>query len=100
MSDDEELIYVKKANTIHYGSLEESERLKQQTLEEIESDEEEFAEPEPKVAKTVATPAPVTTTNNVHTSNEYFDLEQEVYVLWMQYKVNQINVFFLDQKIK
>lgn len=83
MSDDEDITYVKKTNTIHYGSLEESERLKQQALEEIESDEEEFAEPEPKIAKLAAVSTPATTTpssggSNTHTSSEYFDLEQEV----------------------
>lgn len=83
MSDDEDITYVKKTNTIHYGSLEESERLKQQALEEIESDEE-FLEPEPKIAKLAAVSAPATATpspsggTNTHSSSEYFDLEQEV----------------------
>lgn len=83
MSDDEDITYVKKTNTIHYGSLEESERLKQQALEEIESDEEEFVEPEPKIAKLAVASTPATTTassggSNTHSSSEYFDLEQEV----------------------
>lgn len=30
MSDDEELAYTKRARTIHYGSLEETERLRQE----------------------------------------------------------------------
>lgn len=30
MSDDEELMYTKRARTIHYGSLEESERMRQE----------------------------------------------------------------------
>lgn len=33
MSDDEELVYVKRARTIHYGSLEESERQRQSALD-------------------------------------------------------------------
>lgn len=80
MSDDEDITYVKKSNTIHYGSLEESERLKQQALEEIESDEEEFVEPEPKIAKLVAVSTTTTPSSggSTHNSSEYFDLEQEV----------------------
>ena len=31
MSDEEELVYVKRARTIHYGSLEDNERLRQET---------------------------------------------------------------------
>lgn len=34
MSDDEELVYVKRARTIHYGSLEESERQRQAAQED------------------------------------------------------------------
>lgn len=33
MSDDEELVYVKRPRTIHYGSLEESERNRQNALD-------------------------------------------------------------------
>lgn len=87
MSDDEDVSYVKKPNTIHYGSLEESERLKQQrttaNLDAIESDDDDFAEPEKKVAKlsgvsTLVPSAAINAAGNVNTSNEYFDLEQEV----------------------
>ena len=73
MSDDEDILYVKKTNTIHYGSLEEGEKAKQ-TLEEIESDEEDFtAEPEAKKPAIVKEPA-----GNIHISNEYLNLEAEV----------------------
>lgn len=90
MSDDEDVSYVKKPNTIHYGSLEETERLKQQqrtaassSLDAIESDDDEFAEPEKKVPKlsgvsTLVPSAAINAAGNVNTSNEYFDLEQEV----------------------
>lgn len=66
-SDDDEQIYVKKTNTIHYGSLEEalSER-----LESISDDSNDFTELKPK--------SPAVVQANVHTSNDYFDLEQEV----------------------
>lgn len=37
MSDDEELVYVKRARTIHYGSLEESERQRQNALDSAEA---------------------------------------------------------------
>lgn len=72
MSDDEDdAIYVKKTNTIHYGSLEEtlSER-----LENISDDSNDFTELK---RERVSVVSPVQT--NIHTSNEYFDLEQEVY---------------------
>lgn len=74
MSDDEDVTYVKKTQTIHYGSLEESERLKQ--LEQIESDEDEFAEPDAKVARLATVAA--ASAGNVNTSTDYFDLDQEV----------------------
>lgn len=89
MSDDEDISYVKKTNTIHYGSLEETERLKQLrvpggVLDEIVSDDDDFNEPDKKVAKLTVAAVNNASTNsssgNVNTSNEYFDLEQEVYV--------------------
>lgn len=81
MSDDEEVIYKKPTKTIHYGSLEKSEWVKQQTLEEIQSDEDDY-EPETKKPATSATSAiaPPTSTGNINISNEYFDLEHEMYV--------------------
>lgn len=95
MSDEEEVTYVKKQNTIHYGSLEESERIKQQALDEIESDEDEFVEPEPKkiaLAPPTATPtAPsssssssttASSSNNHISSSDYFNLEEEMYDLF------------------
>lgn len=94
MSDDEEVIYKKPTNTIHYGSLEETERLRQ-NLEDIQSeDEEDDYEPEtkkPAIAIPTATAtatvtnatvpnlAPVSTqVGNINISNEYFELEQEM----------------------
>lgn len=83
MSDDEELIFKKRENTIHYGSLEDSERLRQQ-LEEIQSDEDDEYEPE------VKKPAPSTSvtansstssvlqSGSINISNEYYELEQEM----------------------
>lgn len=85
MSDDDEIAYIKRPRTIHYGSLEEAERQRQQALENIESDEEEY-EPESKKAVLAAASAAVnstssaatTTIGNVQVSSEYFDLEAEV----------------------
>lgn len=81
MSDDEEVIYKKPQKTIHYGSLENSEWVKQQTLEEIQSDEDDY-EPESKKPATTATStiAPPSSSGNINISNEYFDLEHEMYV--------------------
>lgn len=71
-SDEDDKLYVKKTNTIHYGSLEEtlSER-----LENISDDSNDFTELK---RERVASPAQQTAPTQVHTSNEYFDLEQEV----------------------
>lgn len=94
MSDDEEVIYKKPSNTIHYGSLEETERLRQ-NLEDIQSDDEEDDyEPEtkkPAIAiptaiatatvtnATVPNVAPISSqVGNINISNEYFELEQEM----------------------
>jgi U4/U6 small nuclear ribonucleoprotein PRP4 len=43
MSDDEEITYVKKPKTIHYGSLEDQERLRLASLSTIENDGEQKA---------------------------------------------------------
>lgn len=55
MSDDDEIVYVKKQKTIHYGSLEDSERIKQlkSEIENIDS-------------------------GQIHISKEYFDIENEM----------------------
>lgn len=85
MSDDEEISYVKKSNNIHYGSLEESERAKQAALEEIDSDEDDFAaaaEPDAKIPKLSASsntaPGSGAAPPPQQSSNDYFDLEKEV----------------------
>lgn len=66
MYDDDELHFTKKVKTIHYGSLEETEKQRLQT-ESIESDEEDY---EPATKKVLL--------GNINTSNEYFDLENEM----------------------
>ena len=63
MSDDEELVYVKKQKTIHYGSLEDSERSRL-----LKSDNSDLA----------SLLSSDKDTGQIHTSSEYFDLEQEV----------------------
>lgn len=79
MSDDEELIYKKPQKTIHYGTLDKSEWLKQQTLEEIQSDEDDY-EPDSKKTATPATAIapPSSAGGNINVSTEYFDLENEM----------------------
>lgn len=76
MSDDEEIIYKKPLKTIQYGTLDQSDWIKQQhTLEDIQSDEEDY-EPEKKKPAIAASAA--TGSTNIHVSNEYYELEQEV----------------------
>lgn len=80
MSDDEELIYKKPQKTIHYGSLENSEWLKQpNTLEEIQSDEDEYEPESKKPAIAAATNNSIIAPNtggNINISNEYLDLAE------------------------
>lgn len=58
MSDEEDnIIYVKKQKTIHYGSLEDSERARQTKASEAE----EFS-----------------SSAQIHISSDYFDIDQEV----------------------
>lgn len=81
MSDDEEVVYKKPQKAIHYGALDNSDWIKQNALEDIQSDEEEY-EPEKKKASIAAglQIASLQASANIHLSNEYFDLEQEMYV--------------------
>lgn len=81
MSDDEEIVYKKPQKTIHYGTLDNSDWIKQNTLEDIQSDEDEY-EPDKKKAAIGGTPQTMSlpTVGNIHLSNEYFDLEQEMCV--------------------
>lgn len=53
MSDDEDVIYVKKQNTVHYGSLEEQERKRLAANKDVDDDQEKYT--------------------NVHTSNGKFN---------------------------
>lgn len=62
MSDDEELVYVKRPRTIHYGSLEESEKARQNALEAENGDFRMDTGP---------TPAPTST-------SDYFNIDDEV----------------------
>lgn len=79
MSDDEQVIYKKPQKTIHYGTLDNNEWLKQQPLEEIQSDEDEYV-PESKKPATATTSSvqPPISGGNINISNEYFDLESEM----------------------
>lgn len=64
MSDEEEIQYVKKQKTIHYGSLETAERAKL-VKNETGTNGESIADI-------------VKETPQIHTSNDYFDIEEEV----------------------
>lgn len=101
MSDDEDLIYVKKQKTVHYGSLEEAERARLAAV--VETTDEE---------KDVAGANDVTNTSvsagNVHISNEYMELEDEMskdrQALLEEFerrkKARQINVSTDDSEVK
>ena len=53
--DDDNVVYVKKQKTIHYGSLEDSERFRQ-----TKTENEDFS------------------SSQIHISTDYFDIDQEM----------------------
>uniref|UniRef100_A0A8D9F9N0 U4/U6 small nuclear ribonucleoprotein Prp4 n=1 Tax=Cacopsylla melanoneura TaxID=428564 RepID=A0A8D9F9N0_9HEMI len=58
MSDDEDIIYIKKQNTVHYGSLEEQERKRLLANKDVDDDQDTYA--------------------HVHTSNVYMEIDDEM----------------------
>uniref|UniRef100_A0A069DUW1 Putative u4/u6 small nuclear ribonucleoprotein prp4 n=1 Tax=Panstrongylus megistus TaxID=65343 RepID=A0A069DUW1_9HEMI len=74
MSDDEDLLYIKKQKTIHYGSLEEQEKERLATLTSTvvaaATGEESTAEDADKLGKNEL--------GNLHVSDEYMELEEEM----------------------
>lgn len=99
MSDDEEATYTKKIRTIHYGSLEEQEKSRQTAVEKSreESDDNDSDNDGQPME-----------TGNIHTHDEYFDLEEEMskdkQALLEEFerrkKARQINVSTDDEEVK
>lgn len=56
MSDEEEVQYAKKVKTIHYGSLEDSERARLEAQEEDSNDSEKQTTNEPQVQEPTGKP--------------------------------------------
>lgn len=100
MSDDEDLVYVKKQKTVHYGSLEEAERARLAANAGESSDDEKDGSGTNDVSVGAA--------GNVHISNEYMDLEDEMskdrQALLEEFerrkKARQINVSTDDSEVK
>ncbi|KAF2904969.1 hypothetical protein ILUMI_01212 [Ignelater luminosus] len=65
MSDDDEVPYVKKPRTIHYGSLEDGEKVRLETANEDNNED--------ATAKDATQNAP-----QIHISNEYMELEETI----------------------
>ncbi|XP_046433071.1 U4/U6 small nuclear ribonucleoprotein Prp4 [Neodiprion virginianus] len=103
MSDDEDLVYVKKQKTVHYGSLEEAERARLTATTAESSDEERDHNRSPS-----DTPTTAAALGNVHISNEYMELEDEMskdrQALLEEFerrkKARQINVSTDDSEVK
>lgn len=101
MSDDEDMVYVKKQKTVHYGSLEEAERARLAAVA-AETTEDE------KDANTTDATNTSATIGNVHISNEYMELEDEMskdrQALLEEFerrkKARQINVSTDDNEVK
>lgn len=102
MSDDEDLVYVKKQKTVHYGSLEETERARLAAASaESSDDEKDNGSPSD-------TPMAPNAGGNVHISNEYMELEDEMskdrQALLEEFerrkKARQINVSTDDSEVK
>lgn len=117
MSDDDEISYIKRTKTIHYGSLEETERNRQTALEDIESDEDAY---ESNTNNTAPTPAvapaepkkqpqpPAAAPPSSKIDDDYYDIETEVskdkLALLEEFerkrRARQINVSTDDAEIK
>lgn len=101
MSDDEDLVYVKKQKIVHYGSLEEAERTRFAAAAECLEEEKEGANSNDAI--NVSSMA-----GNVHISNEYMELEDEMskdrQALLEEFerrkKARQINVSTDDSEVK
>ncbi|GAB0086790.1 PRP4 [Sergentomyia squamirostris] len=96
MSDDEDIVFTRPTKTIHYGSLEDNERQRQQTnLLDDTADEKDQK-------------AAFKELGQIHTSSEYFDLENEMSkdkaALLEEFerrkKARQINVSTDDVEVK
>lgn len=125
MSDDDDIQYIKRQRTLHYGSLEETERKRQTAsasvagtpaaattttgqLEDIESDED-YEESNKKSSSTKsALPPPTAASLANKIDDEYFDLETEMerdkVALLEEFerkkRARQINVSTDDSEIK
>ncbi|XP_046385616.1 U4/U6 small nuclear ribonucleoprotein Prp4 [Ischnura elegans] len=101
MSDDEDFIAVKKAKTIHYGSLEEQEQIRLAALAKIKSE----AEGNGGASDGVTIPVEA---GNINISDEYMDLEDEMsrdrQALLEEFerrkRARQINVSTDDEEVK
>jgi len=103
MSDDEDLVYVKKQKTVHYGSLEEAERARLAAVVETTDEEKDVTNANDANVANVSASG-----GNVHISNEYMELEDEMskdrQALLEEFerrkKARQINVSTDDFEVK
>jgi U4/U6 small nuclear ribonucleoprotein PRP4 len=99
MSDDEDVHYVKKQKTVHYGSLEESERIRIAAAN---------SEPNDDIKESHSMSSGPILIGNIHTSNEYMELEDDMskdrQALLEEFerrkKARQINVSTDDFEVK
>lgn len=66
MSDDDDLVYVKKQNNIHYGSIEEQERQRLQSVQLVPPGEERMEDQPSSPTNEHSEAVPV---GNIHTSD-------------------------------
>ncbi|KAG8191113.1 hypothetical protein JTE90_010037 [Oedothorax gibbosus] len=113
MSDDEEISYVKRQKLIHFGSLEEQERLKlaeqEQKIRDEDSDDDGSKDSSSSGGEEDAGPEKETmAAGNINTGDEYMDLEEEInkekQMLLEEFerrkKARQINVSTDDSEVK
>lgn len=101
MSDDEDLVYVKKQKIVHYGSLEEAERARLAAAAESSEEEKDTT-----ISNDTANVSSLG--GNIHISNEYMELEDEMskdrQALLEEFerrkKARQINVSTDDSEVK
>lgn len=109
MSDDEDLLYIKRQKIIHYGSLEEKERARLAAEKEKKTEEEadETKNDSDEETTSEAIRAAIAA-GNINVSDEYMDMEEEIskdkQLLLEEFerrkKARQINVSTDDAEVK
>lgn len=108
MSDDEDVLYVKKQKTLHYGSLEEQERIRLSAVASVPTSTAVSADSDGEAEAPTTVALPSVEAGNVNISDEYMELEEEMnrdrQALLEEFerrkRARQINVSTDDEEVK